>query len=457
MSHAVGAIPAAALAIAVISWALLGGSARPDVPYLIFLRPITVLCLMAILLSRSDIEWGRVKTPMILLGMFALVMVLQLIPLPPALWQSFGGPPRFSPAMVAQGESLPWRPLSVTPDGTWNSLVALLVPATMLTGYAALSERQRRFLLPALLLLVIASAVFGVAQVASGKYSPLYYYRFMHLGLPDGFFANRNHHAALLATSLPMLRVWTLLPTRHQGAARSRNALALCVGALILLVGLVTGSRSGLAMMLVGLLGAFFVRPQLPGARLPAKYRVAIVAAIILCIVAVVAVALLNERAIAIDRLMGIDIEEKENRIRTLPVLIDVIRQTFPFGTGFGSFVPVYQMYEPDSLLDFSYLNNAHNDLIELTITGGILALLVLLSLVIWWARASFLAFFRASEFSADTALRRAAVFGIAILFLASMTDYPLRTPLMSGVFALFCAWLADRSGSFHHRHGHSA
>ena len=55
-----------------------------------------------------------------------------------------------------------------------------------------------------------------------------------------------------------------------------------------------------------------------------------------------------------------------------------------PAGSGFGTFVPVYEMHAPRTMLRSYYVNHAHNDWLELWLTGG-LRRWRLLSLFLTW------------------------------------------------------------------------
>jgi hypothetical protein len=44
-----------------------------------------------------------------------------------------------------------------------------------------------------------------------------------------------------------------------------------------------------------------------------------------------------------------------------------------PFGTGLGTFLPVYATVEKDENVSFAFANRAHNDLAEVLLETGIL------------------------------------------------------------------------------------
>ncbi len=425
--------------------ALTGGSSRADIGWLLILRPVVILCIMALLLF-APLNWRSIRPLPVLLALFAVTIALQLVPLPPALWYGLPGRENYDAIARALGGTALWRPLAIVPDRAWNSLLALLVPLGMLIGYAALNERQRRALLWPLLGLVAFSMVLGLAQIAGGDTSLFYWYRVSGRGQLIGLLANRNHQAVLLALALPLLRAWTLFPVASRQAARTRNLVAISATAVIILYILVLGSRAGVALTLIGLIAAFFVEPSLNTGRFSPRQRWLIAGGVVLGIAGLLGLVLTVDRAVSVGRLVDDDLSS-EGRLAAMPTLLHIIAQTLPFGTGFGSFVPVYAGYEPDALLKPTYFNNAHNDLIELAITGGVPSLAVFFGFFCWWVRASWRSIISAAS-QPWRPLQRASAFAILILLLASLADYPLRTPLLGAVFTLLCCWLAQTPGA---------
>lgn len=427
--------------------ALTGGSSRPDNSWLLVLRPITVLSLTVMLLAGS-IDWRSIRPLPLLLALFAATISIQLVPLPASFWQGLAGRDGYDVVAKAVGGAEHWRPLAIAPDRAWNSLVSLLVPLAVLIGFAALNNGQRLALLWPVLGLVALSMVLGLAQIAGGGESPLYWYAVSGRGQLIGLLANRNHQGALLALALPLLRAWTLYPVASHNAGKTRAAIGLSVAALIILYALVLGSRAGLALTLVGLLAAFLVEPSFGAGRSSPRRRWLILVGSAVGVAGLLALVSTADRGVSVGRILSTESLTAEGRLAALPTLLDMIAQTLPFGTGFGSFVPVFASYEPDALLKPTYFNNAHNDLIELVITGGIPAALVLLGFLGWWGWASYRSFSSPAASQQWRALRRAASFGILILLLASLADYPLRTPFLAAVFAILCGWLAHAPGA---------
>lgn len=434
--------PAIAFALFMVVVALTGGSSRPSIIWLVVLRPVTALFIVAMLLT-SKLRWQRIAPLPLLLALFGATIALQLVPLPPAFWLGLSGRETYDAVARAIGEADRWRPLALSPDAAWNSLAALLVPLAAMTGFVALPERQRRGLLAPLLGLVGVSMLLGLCQVVDGQSSPLYWYNVSGRGQLIGLFANRNHQGALLGMALPLVRAWMLVPPTSDGRGRRlRTIVGTAVAAVVVLYALVLGSRAGLVLTLAGVVAAILVDPSIGDRRRPTATRWLAASAMLVGVVGLSILALSTDRAVSIDRIVSNDLST-EARLAALPTLMRIVGHVLPLGTGFGSFVPVWMAYEPDALALPSYFNNAHNDLIELAITGGLPALAILGAFLVWWSRAGWRCVVDDNG-TAQRALKRASALAILIALLASLTDYPLRTPLMGAIFTILCCWLAE-------------
>ena len=132
---------------------------------------------------------------------------------------------------------------------------------------------------------------------------------------------------------------------------------------------------------------------------------------------------------------------------RTLPVTVALMREMLPFGSGFGSFDVLYKAVEPRALLGFTYLNHVHNDYIELVIEGGLAGVALLLAALCWFV-ARVIASFRRKNHPEEIDCRIASAAGgtTVIALLASITDYPARTPIWMLVLAVCAVWLAGNN-----------
>jgi hypothetical protein len=447
----------ALLAAFVLSCAVFGGSSRPDNATMLIVRPLAVLYITVILALPRIRYWQGLVWPMALLGAFGAVIAIQLIPLPPSAWTVLPGHARFTEAALALGRPQPWRPISVSPDMTLNALLALLIPLAVLVGAAGIEPRQRTRLIPVLLIAMIVSALFGIAQMAGSASSPLYLYRYTNRDLPVGLFANRNHQAVFLAMAFPLLRAWTVLPSKIFADPRLRGWLAGACALLMLPVVLASGSRSGLVLTLVAVCATSVIAPWDLGsilspvdkrskhadAQRTIRRRRLLVAAVITTVVLVTASVVFFGRALSITRIGQLDQAEADLRIRFLPIVWSITRDFFPFGTGFGTFDPMFRLYEPFWALKPTFFNRAHNDFLELLMTGGLPALLVLITLI-GFIVSRLRDVVGAGWRHRSTVTTKVGIALIMLAFAASLTDYPLRTPGMSMVFALAMVWLAS-------------
>jgi len=382
------------------------------------------------------IDLRSVRLPLILLSALAVLMLIQLVPLPPSVWTRLPGHSPFVQIAVAAGFPQPWRAISLTPDYTLASLADLVVPLAALLCVAAIEPGQRPKIVGILLLGVLGSVVLAIAQLSTGQNSPLYTFEITNRGAAVGVFSNRNHQAVLLACSVPLLAAWLAIG-RH-GLSRSvSQSLFFFLIVLLLPLTLVTGSRAGL-LLLGGSMFATIVifRAELmPPRGSPRRAKLTLLLIAFACLLTVTSLAVLLARAEALERLLSIDMKD-ENRLSNLSTLLTMAKAYFPLGAGFGSFDPLFRYFEPDSELQLFYLNHAHNDLIELLITGGLASALILVTFLGWFAVRG-LAILRTRSTLPMQACARAGLIIIGIILLSSLVDYPLRTPLLALVFTL--------------------
>lgn len=117
--------------------------------------------------------------------------------------------------------------------------------------------------------------------------------------------------------------------------------------------------------------------------------------------------------------------------------------QYFPFGSGIGSFVEVYQVHEPTAMLTANFLNRAHNDWLETFMTVGLLGLLLLLAAVAGYVRCVWCSLFVKDIRPKTRPFAGLGAALILILALASLADYPLRMPSLSCLIIIAAIWLA--------------
>lgn len=434
--------------VLVLGVTLGGGSSKTFITSLIYVRPVAVLCLGILLILPVHRDWRGLRLPAILLAMFAIWICLQLIPLPPAVWAMIPGRTPFLEASAAIGMPQPWRPLTLDIDLTLASLFTLAPAAAVLVAYAGFTPAERARTVPTVLAIVAASALVALIQVAGGENSVAYLYNPTSRDLPVGLLANRNHQAALLAIGLPILALWLRgqaerVQYGRRGRQIERVSLLYSLGGaaamLFVLIAVVSGSRAGLILCTGGLVTSALLFGGSVRA-LSARARWMIIGGSLGALLLLLLLATAFGRALVLDRLDTTGISS-DQRFRAFPVLIELVRTYLPFGSGMGTFDPVFRMFEPDVDLDRGFFNNAHNDLIELIITGGLPALALLAGFMAWLIARLVAAIRSGGAIDAVTERGWIGLAVIALLLAASLFDYPLRTPLLSMVFAIACCW----------------
>lgn len=431
------------VALLLIACLLGGGASRADVLSLLYVRPVAVICLAGVLAVPGRIDWPSIKVPLLLLGLFTLWTVLQLVPVPLSFWRLSAGHERVATAMREAALPAIWRPFSLAPDATLNSLAALTVAWAALISAAALKPEHRRFLPVMVLVGVLASALVAVAQVAGGA-GALHFYNVTNYEAAVGLLANRNHQAVLLALAFPLLFGWASARVADHNHRAPRVWIAFATAMFLLPLILVTGSRAGLMLSLSSMAasyGLFGRRAISEATSSNVRWKKANMALSLLLFGCLLLIGILFAQAPAVTRLLGLE-TSSDLRVTELPQLLSIARQFMAVGSGLGTFDPVFRTYETVRGLDLAYLNHAHNDLLEVVITAGFPAVLLVLALLGWIVRRSFELLRGGWGGRSSALIGQQAVVCLAVVLLASLVDYPLRTPLFTCLFAFFCAWL---------------
>lgn len=419
------------LAIFLLVVFLTGGSSRYDVPHLLILRPLSICVLGYALATMTADEFRSRRALWLLIGAIVTLVVSHLIPLPPSVWQALPGRQIIVEIDKAAGLTGIWRPLTMSFEGTLNALYSLAVPLAVALLASRLDEDGLVRLLILLLALTALSALIGVLQ-AGGSGLKLYP---ISIG-SGGLFANRNHQAAALACVVPMLMALAMCSSRISRQPRiMRSVLALAAASLVPLV-LVTGSRMGLLVFALAVFvvsGSYFLTRRASATGVPRGLVALAFGAVV--IVAMVSLTVFTARDVAIDRVSD---GGEDLRLSFWETLVEFLPEYMPWGSGVGSFVPVYQIHEKSSDLMPQYVNQAHNDWLDLALTAGVpgMVLAVVAAVMYFVAARNALA---AGGIAGH--LRRAGLAVVILLAFASLSDYPVRTPILSSLLAVAAVW----------------
>jgi O-antigen ligase len=416
-----------------------GGSSWSDEPHLIFLRPFAFVAAAIGFWSLRLEHIRQFWAVWLIFGLATLLTAAHLVPLPYDVWSNLPGRQVIVDIDKAVGLGQISRPLSMSPETTLNALLSLSVPFAVLVLASQLDGVRQRRALGIVLLLSFTSAAVGLLQ-ATGADIVLY----SRQASQDvaGLFVNRNHQAALLGLIFPMAAV-AITAGIGMGLPRKIEAFAgasMCLVAVPLV--LITGSRTGLLVAGASLV-LVFAFSLLPLKRLAIRPWVRYSAAFV-SVGALVWATVWASRDVAFMRLED---QTEDLRWPVWQSIIDMLPHYLPWGTGVGSYVEAYKVLEPDSLLRPTFSNHAHNEALEILFTAGIPgAALMLLAFVFLAA-----AVWRALRASGDAALFNClGILVIILLAIASLSDYPIRTPILSAVFALAAIWAAAPQSLFH-------
>ena len=422
----------------IASLALAGGSSRDDViTYIaIEIASFFVLCLFYVGSGSQGVRAAGL--PLAFLGALAALMLVQLVPLAPQLWTELPGREFYAQAAQVAGVPQPWRPISLSPDRTVDSLLGLLpIFATALIVGSG-PRRFTNWVMITVLVLAVVSVVLAVFQLSAGPDTDLRFYRFTNTDAGVGLLANRNHQALFLAMAIPVATWWTLTPGARVAAPAARLALGVSMIGLFLVGGILTGSRSGLLAASVAILASV-------GLAWPAVKRLPVLVKALAGGALAAAGTGLVFLVLSGHRILSQSVQE-DDRSSFWPRTVELIREFFPFGSGVGSFDRVFPRVEHLADLGPEYVNRAHNDFLEMGLEAGLFAYLLLAAFLAWWIMLSIRAWRSHPRAASDVGLARLASVIIALGLLGSVTDYPLRTPLLGSVFCAACVVLHRRS-----------
>ena len=445
---------------------LLGGGTRggflPDALLQLLAIPLLLLSASRLgdLFWRNRDKFRQMRWEFIFCLAVVIVPLIQLVPLPPALWMLL---PNRTPLIASfdvlghgsSGNGLPWLPISVSPNATWLSVAALLPTLAVFFGTILLGYRERRLLSLGVVAFGIVSAFLGLLQIAQGPASRLRFFSATNLSEAVGFFANRNHFAAFLYVVLLFAAVWAIDvgfavgPWRDRRIFEARSIVTITASFLAIVILLaaeaMARSRAGMMLTMVSLIGVY-------GLVLTDRRRRTLSATPLNFLFAAAGTAFILVVQFALYRVLArFNTDPLDDlRLQFARTTIEAAWAYMPFGAGMGTFVPVYGMFEkPQDLFAHAYINHAHDDILELWLETGIFGIALMGAFAAWlvsraikiWRYAAV----GANEF--DRSLARAATIAVALLVTHSFLDYPLRTAAMTAILAFACGLMVETLG----------
>jgi O-antigen ligase len=432
-------IPILLLCAMVLIVAVLGGGGRGGLGDVLAQQlAIILLAFLGWKALRARLSWRAAAWVRWLPALALALPLLQLLPIPMALWTA--GPARAElAAQLAQVGVAPLQMISLNPTATEEALWTLLPATGLFLATLTLPRKSQQVLLLIILILAVASVLFGMAQLAGGTQSPLRLYRPTNADQAVGFFANRNHLASLLSISLALTLGGTAWAVTERLAGRRLSVLWIFAGsglAILFLLGIALArSRAGVLLAMVAVLGTLPIVIGLRHQRGTKRFLAITLGVAVMLSVQFGMFGLLQR--------VGSDPFE-DGRWSYARTTSQAAAAYSPVGSGLGTFQQAYQPFEAKGSPSRAIVNHAHNDYLELWLEGGWPALLLIGLGALAWGRRGLQLWRRNPEpgtsESWSNLLTRAAWLAASLALIHSALDYPLRTTALSAVFAIVAA-----------------
>jgi O-antigen ligase len=349
--------------------------------------------------------------------------VLQLVPLPAMIWTALPGRDAAQAALALVGQDTSWRPWSLLPLRTMASLLSMVPPVILLLMAASLQAPGRQRLIITVAGVGFLTLVVGAGQMSSGAANALRFYT-DHRSYLLGFQANHNSTADVLL--IAMVAATAAAESWFAAQSKRGNPTPLLVTilamSLLLMLGIIlTASRAGMALIPVAMLAQLAILHH----RMHCNGRIMGLSSITLVILAGLVWFFLRDNVIIATVLARFDFSG-EPRTDIWMDSTFVLRQYWPFGSGMGTFAPVFMASQRLEVLGPLVVNQAHNDFLEFVIEGGLAAIFVMLGFAAMLVRAAVKAIRSVSAAQYPQLIFAIATF--TIIGLHSLVDYPLRS-----------------------------
>lgn len=388
-----------------------------------------ILLTYEMLLPRRIVERGQ-RGALLLIVSAAMLPVLQLVPLPPSIWSTLPG--RELVLDTLRAANIPtdrFLPLTFDSLATAGSALQVLPALALFIAASRLRGAAQSRLVLVVVLTALASLLTFILPVGQSVD--------LAFGVPpraearfEGLFANSNHQATFMLVAFACLVcLYAIAPYRRPG----QQVLVTLLAFILVLGAMSTRSRMVLALFPVILIGCAAMIWHSQKARGSARRNLMVYLAGFLVLLSWSASLFLLPSIM--DRL-GLDSGE-DLRFQKLPDIVWAVGQYFPAGTGLGTFDLIFRSSERLDQLSVTYLNQAHNEYLQILLECGLAGAILLAAGLLWYCFASHRAW-RQHDLLAQT-----GSIAILIYLLHSLVDYPLRTISHAALLGVFMALMS--------------
>ncbi|MCX2697379.1 O-antigen ligase family protein [Ochrobactrum chromiisoli] len=385
---------------------LVGGGTARYLSVDLTLQLLTVTITAYVLFSREN--WNNAaRLGLVMMLCVLALFILQVVPLPIGFLE-WARPFDLLPLGISVESPIYVASLSVGSTRTVQALLFALTPLMFFTALVSLPQGKVFSVVPFFMIGLWANLIAAGLQYSFSGNNNLG--DFLGYEVMVGMFANRNHFATLIFSSIPLIIFFGFMNNRVLAPSFSI--------VFILLILLAAGSRAGiligLTVVIVSVISLLW------------SGRLGVVSSLVL--LATIAIVSYGAYEQISSRALDPNLGRLEFAVTTWHAII----QNWILGTGFGTFDMVYPLYE-DPLMVFShYVNHAHNDYLEILLEGGIPAF-TLFIIYIYLLIKKFIDVRKQP-------LARLVLLSIFVIFIHSTVDYPLRTMGVVMIFAFLNA-----------------
>ncbi len=399
---------------------------------------IQLVALLVLWLQRDAVRAFASAAPRALVALLVLTLALplvQIIPLPPGLWQSLPGRGQVSEAFaVADIDPDVWFPLSMDRGRTLTAFFGLAAPAAIVLVGTVLDSFDKIRLARMVAWAALAALLLGITQLTSANTSAILFDMTFDPAVLYATFANRNSGAAFFVLALLLLAA-TPVP-------RSVPMLIVTVacGGLLAMGAILTQSRSGMVLLVLAagfaaMRAGFAIFVRRGEGDAPPGWLAGVAAAVLVLVAVLGSMTMGGRAADALDRFGDTETDRPE----MWEDAAFAARGYWPVGSGMGTFDEVFQLHESLEYITPRRAGRAHSDVIEIVIEAGAFGAALAIGWLVWCAQAAL----RATPHWRWTAL--GAGTGVLMLLLQSLLDYPLRNQTLLCLAAVLVVLLARR------------
>jgi len=383
--------------------------------------------------------------------MLAVVAVIQIIPMPPALLGVISPSSARVYAVFSNDGASVWRAISIAPQSTldelWRLLSYIAVFTVVINQFKTSAQVSKA--LKVVVWMGLGIAVFAVVQKMAWN-GRIYWIYPVREGLASGSsyiwgpYINRNHFAGYMEMAAPLalgfflyrmtgIRVLPNMPFMKKltvyANSKALMPMAVLLTAALVMTGVLfmTLSRGGIIGLVTGLI-VFLVMSSRRRSLRRKAVMLAVIGGALVCVVLVLSWGRLEDRFGEVS---------KEGGIPRLDVWADSVNMAADFpilGTGLGTFekaYPAYQTRHPTALFI-----HAENDFIEILTDAGVVGLALAAGMIFFFFY-PVVQVWRVRRNNFVKCMAAAGTASCGALFAHSFTDFNMHIPANAMLIAV--------------------